>query len=138
MSWPWEPRDVQALERLEKKADLALAQSDLMATKLDLLLATQENIMTNQTEEVTIAGQIETQIAAINTAQGTALEEITALQTAALNGQPLDFTALTQAVTDLGNASTGVQALATAAAAATPPAAPLPPSVTVTPAAPAS
>ena len=137
MSWPWEPRDVQAVARLETKADLALAQLDLVATKLDLLLATQEIIMTNQAEEVTVAGQIETQIAAINTAQQTALTEIGVLQTAALNGNPLDFTALTQAVTDLGTASTGVQNLAIAAAAV-PPAAALPASVTVTPPAPSA
>ena len=66
MSWPWEPRDVQAVARLETKADLALAQLDLVATKLDLLLATQEIIMTNQAEEAAIAQQIETQVAAID------------------------------------------------------------------------
>jgi hypothetical protein len=88
---------------------------------LHAIIRNQEIIMSNQAEEVSIAAQIEDQVAAINAAQATALTEIAALQAAVVAGTPLDFTALTQAVTDLGTASTGVQTLATAAAAATPP-----------------
>ena len=85
---------------------------------------TQEKIMSNQAEEATIAAEIEADVTTIEAAQQTALSEITALQTAAANGQPLDFSAAIQAVADLGTAATGAQAVATAAAPAAPPAAP--------------
>jgi hypothetical protein len=95
--------------------------------QLTLVLANQETIMSNQAEEASLAAQIETDVTEIEAAQQTALTEIEALQTAAANGQPLDFSAAIQAVTDLGTAATGAQAVATAAAPPAAPAAPAEP-----------
>lgn len=83
-----------------------------------------DTIMSNQAEEISLAQAIETQIAAISASVTTLNSEIAALQAAAANGEPLDFSALQQAVTDLTTAAGSVAASATAAA---PPAAPAAP-----------
>lgn len=85
------------------------------------LLVKVDKMTSNQDEELALAQQIEALVSQIEASQQTALTEIAALQAAAANGQPVDFTALTQAVTDLGTAATGAASVATAAATPPPP-----------------
>ncbi len=59
-----------------------------------------------------IAQQIETEVTGENAALDTIKAGIAALEAAASSGQPLDFTAVNQAVADLGTTLGNVQAVA--------------------------
>lgn len=96
---------------------------DSLAGKLDAINEKLETIMSDQATEAQFAQQVETDVAAINQGVQTALTEVAALQQAIANGIPpaaLDWSALTQALTDLGTATSGVAQVDTAAEPATP------------------
>jgi hypothetical protein len=76
--------------------------------------------LSNQAEEIQLAQELETQIGLINTGVTTLGTEIAALQAQAENGQPLEFSGVNQALSDLTNSAAGVTAAAAAAAPTTP------------------
>jgi hypothetical protein len=80
-----------------------------------------EKIMTDQDTANQIASQLEADVAAINSNVALALTEIADLEAKVAAGQPVDFTVLRQAVSDIDSSASGVAGVATAAA---PPAAP--------------
>lgn len=81
-----------------------------------------EKIMTDQDTANELAQEIEADVTQINANVQTALTEIAELEEAAANGQPLDFTKIKQALTDLDSSTAGTASVDAAAAPAQPPA----------------
>jgi hypothetical protein len=105
--------DVSLFEHGRHRADpLMLAALHRIEQKVDQIMADQDIL--NQ-----IAQQIETDVTGENAALATIQADIAALEAAAGQGQPLDFTAVNQSVADLGTALGSIQQVATSA---TPPA----------------
>jgi septal ring factor EnvC (AmiA/AmiB activator) len=86
-------------------------------TEINLLQHQVRKLMSDQSQIDATTAAIEGDVAAINSGVTAVQAEIAALQAAVAAGQPADFTALNQAVSDLADATGGV----TAAGAEVPP-----------------
>ena len=87
---------------------LGIVTNRQLQQQLDELLAKVDILMTEQDQANALAQQIETDVAAENTALTAIEAEIAALQA----GNPaVDFTALNQAVADLGTAAAAEEAV---------------------------